>query len=890
MKRSISNSNDVDKPVRRRKHRSKPNGNDVEDTPVPPADDTTAPTSPTSQPDISDVTSVTSMASGGTAGSSTHRRRRRRTAKSSGNTDIANMDDVKEVVLPDFTSGDSESTERKHRRRRHRRPTDGVTDTAADGASGNPNATPVTTSDVMPDVMSATTPLTNGISHADTCGDFIVSVIDPEIVAAKKRYEAELAELDSMLHKPIAKRKANATEFVVTVEEEEVIDPEPVGITNDLSWINTELDSLKKEPIVYRERPQRIPGRTKKSMKVPMTPFPIEQLQRNSIHREKLHVKYVVISAEYMFNKLFKQCVKTQLDILGYDDAEYKMDLEKWLSSRRIRKKTPKPTKYRGSYMYTNNYVIFVDTVFRMVTLFDRYMKNMKDVFGYENIVLIDDISWSSIPRPRPMWNFLTKTYCMRDKTAKLMMQQLRYLTLALPDIELEELIPFDNYLMRTFPEIYYVDMFHPKGKMKGMTTEGKFEARRRFLYLASLLQMQLSMKEVYLVWTEVFDILARRKRITTFTMVEQWGKHNRPHLIIDRVNTVHNKFRKGEWVGMTNTMDTKVNNITTMNELSDWKRFKGVLTGTKDDKSASRRTTNNAAHLAVQNIAKRSASAGARGSSRSGSTGGHNSNSGANTGGNGNGGIRSTDSMFSKTVNTWGIGGGSTNGTTNGTSSSNNGVYVRESNTGTITVDLDGTVTITPKPRQRGPNRYELWQEHVYTGVLANPDKLKRKKPNKLYTDYKPTSDVFDFNIIHIFNKENCVFITRKCVPYDHIFYYDFHKVYYPITCRKYVNCELDETVRLTKYVQHKRTLLSYFDDTNKECAEYMLDLNDGLYQMLFDDLDSLYKKDTVGKDVIRPDKYMEYDTSYVTYDMMAQLMGPLIARFNKKFKTEVL
>lgn len=563
-----------------------------------------------------------------------------------------------------------------------------------------------------------------------------------------------------------------------------------------------------------------------------MKKYDVSELNRSTVHREFLHVKYCVISAEYVFSKLYRKCVKVQLDTLAYDDSEFRLEMSKWISSKRYRKHNSKPTKKHNSYIYTNNYIIFVDTVFRMVTLFDRYIKNLKNRrCEYENVVLINDISWTSIPRCHQMWNFETKSYCTREKIASMMIQDLKLISEIFLSSELDEFETFNTYLMKTFPELYHIDYFHPRARNIVVTREGKEKLHQRFMYLASLLQMQLSMKEIYLAWMVVFDVIAKRKNIQAFTMIEPWSKHNTPKIIIEHQYTERNKFAHGQWVGMVDRHEGKIDNVNTMNALGDWRRFKCKYSEITDKK------------LIQQIQDKRTAkSAG-----------------------------KQTKKRMTKIA------------TVNVSSANNANVTSATSNVNDITA-------IQLPVRSATPMSKRVKRKKVKRKRAATPKPAMVQKKMYWHERYRNDSDVFDFNIIHIFSEQKCLFVTRKFVPYPNIFYFKSKAAHYPIASKKYSKCELDSGARLVKYTPHNRTLLSCFDDISRECAERVLDLNDGLRIMMFDDVKALYTNDTVGENVIRPDGFSEYDYSWITKEMIYDFMPDVITKFNKHYKTEVV
>lgn len=617
-----------------------------------------------------------------------------------------------------------------------------------------------------------------------------------------------------------------------------------VRCVNDFEWDDPEPEGEASNTPV--KKPNTLPWLVDSKLfasepLVPMVKYDIHMLNRSTIHKEFLHVKYCVISAEYLFNKLYHKCVKIQLDTFGYDDAEFKSELAKWLGSKRYRRHNPKPEKKRNSHIYTNNYVIFVDTVFRMVTLFDRYIKNMKKYrCEAEHIVLINDISWTSIPKCRMVYDFGTKTFCTREKIAWMMIRQLHLISETFRNCDLDEFETFNTYLMKAYPEMYHIDYFHPRGKVSSVTEEGREKIRKRMMDLAALLQMQLSMKEVYLAWMMVFDVLSKRKGITAFTMIEPWGKRNVPKLVLEHQYTESNRFVGGNWVGVRDRHAGKIDNVNAMNALGDWRQFKCKyidLTG-------------------------------------------QNTTSAANKG------VKSTNTNSVKSTNT--------------KDSNVKGVAapMRTQRKRAMTPTNKMAPTTTPKSSKVSTLKSTGGKRKKFTKTIG----INKCEPRRRAQTVKPTpkpyiaqhywndSDVFNFNIIHIFNTQKCLFITRKFVPYTNVFYFKSKAPHYPIMSKKYHNCELDTSTKLVKYVPHNRTLLSCFDDINRECAERVLDLNDSLRVMLFDDMKALYVDDTVGEDVVRPDRYSEWDYSWITREMAYEFMPNVIVAFNKHFKTDVV
>lgn len=94
------------------------------------------------------------------------------------------------------------------------------------------------------------------------------------------------------------------------------------------------------------------------------------EMQKRCICREAVNCNTIIISAKKMFRRIFRVCKFNQLNIFGMSgDLGHKC------------------------YMYTNNYNIMLDTIFRMTYLSGVHIEKLKKKFGAKEVIIIDDLN-----------------------------------------------------------------------------------------------------------------------------------------------------------------------------------------------------------------------------------------------------------------------------------------------------------------------------------------------------------------------------------------------------------------------------------------------------------------------------------------------------------------
>ena len=215
------------------------------------------------------------------------------------------------------------------------------------------------------------------------------------------------------------------------------------------------------------------------------------------VSKEKLNCDVVVISASKMFNRLFDECKDEQLDMFG---------LNKFYNNR--------------CYIYLNNFSIMIDTVFRLIRLFDDYYTKIQKRFKPKEIIIINDlnklestedpkiIAKNICPKKWYMYNYLVHHMDSDDEIYRQMMWKLKTLRNFLDDEEIEDYDCWEVLLSKKFPNLYD---FCLRGRLyKLHNYYAKQKVLNQFLYLVSLSQMQLTQFEIYVCWKYVLKIIRK--------------------------------------------------------------------------------------------------------------------------------------------------------------------------------------------------------------------------------------------------------------------------------------------------------------------------------------------------------------------------------------------
>lgn len=147
----------------------------------------------------------------------------------------------------------------------------------------------------------------------------------------------------------------------------------------------------------------------------------------------------------------------------------------------------------------------------------------------------------------------------------------------------------------------------------------------------------------------------------------------------------------------------------------------------------------------------------------------------------------------------------------------------------------------------------------------------------------YKTSMQDFNYNILHVFDEQRTVVISKEKPPIDNIFYYDFNRLYYPAGLPTVKKFEPDETTQLIKWKSKMKPLIDYFKDCEDDCHGKILDINDYMTTEVFRDLNKSYIKNKL--DTVTADRFDEDEYSWITVDLYRELVSETVQRFNKLF-----
>lgn len=210
---------------------------------------------------------------------------------------------------------------------------------------------------------------------------------------------------------------------------------------------------------------------------------------KSCVCRDNVKCKYVVASSNTIFCYIFKKCVNIQLSMFGCEGVK------------------------NNTYIYMNNFNIFLDTVFRMLVLFKRTFEKLRDKFDFGKMILVDDIN--EAPKKWFMWNYLTRTMTDDDYLFKSAIHKLKTLSKLLDEDEKSDFDSWEEFLSQMYKGDYDFSFHYPPYRISNFYK--KKETVKKFIYLISLTQMQLSQNEILMCWKYVLNVVSQLKDVKVF-------------------------------------------------------------------------------------------------------------------------------------------------------------------------------------------------------------------------------------------------------------------------------------------------------------------------------------------------------------------------------------
>lgn len=210
---------------------------------------------------------------------------------------------------------------------------------------------------------------------------------------------------------------------------------------------------------------------------------------KSCVCKDNIKCKYIVVSSSTLFHRIYKKCVNVQLSMYGCDGVK------------------------KNTYIYLNNFNIFIDTVFRMLVMFKKEFKKLREKFDFSKMILINDLH--ETPKKWYMWNYLTRTKANDDFIFKCAIHKLKTLSKLLDDDEMYDYDSWEEFLSQTYKGDYDFSLHYPPYKISNFYK--KQNVIKKFVYLISLTQMQLSQNEILEAWKYVLNVVSKNKNVKVF-------------------------------------------------------------------------------------------------------------------------------------------------------------------------------------------------------------------------------------------------------------------------------------------------------------------------------------------------------------------------------------
>lgn len=196
---------------------------------------------------------------------------------------------------------------------------------------------------------------------------------------------------------------------------------------------------------------------------------------------ENKELKYAVIDVSYYINLIIKNVYSEQQKIFG----------------RSIREETQ-----QNKMIYLNNFFVCLDTTFRFLSHTRHLMNKLKEDYNTKKFyfVIPQQLTlprWYRVFGPKGFHDFqLSKEDAYRE-TARYLEQLAPYLT----DEEIEEYIPFEKFIAKEYPTIFYRTL-HSRNVIYEYSRETRNSKKNLFYCMMQILQSQPTENE----WKYIID------------------------------------------------------------------------------------------------------------------------------------------------------------------------------------------------------------------------------------------------------------------------------------------------------------------------------------------------------------------------------------------------
>ena len=505
---------------------------------------------------------------------------------------------------------------------------------------------------------------------------------------------------------------------------------------------------------------------------------------KSSIVHDKIKSNHLIISANFFLNTIYSRCLNTQLRLYNFDpkfikettDQKHQHHLHRYDKQKFVNFNT-----HRNICL--NHYTLFIDTIFRCVSLSILELNRLCERFGAKHIIFENDLTICTLPKKLKTWNKLTKSYMNNFQIYILVINRMRILSKLLCDDMLSDLNTWEQHLMKDF-HCYNFAMHYPEYRIRekyqykdvgniyenidrwkkmANTKYAKyaFKLLHETYYLLGLTQEHLEPVEIYKIFEYTLDTLSKMKHIRVMNIRKHSGKHD--------VN-----MRGGHDVNMY--MRASNANIHVDNSVDVHGQRMGQHTSVDNSVDV------HGQHTCADN---------------------------------------NTD-MYMR--------------------ASNANIYVDSTDYADILTQSaskdDSHVKSTRKSKYRRKHKN-------IKRPINNVNTLRPLLTLKLNT--VPSYELFSYKIItQLPQHEKVIFISNQFVSYTNCFIFNFKHLYYPklILAQNY---DIASDHELVKYERSNMKIIDYYDFCNELCMDRILDCYDYMTMELFSHIERTYKYNTI-------------------------------------------
>ena len=270
--------------------------------------------------------------------------------------------------------------------------------------------------------------------------------------------------------------------------------------------------------------------------------------------------KYIVVSADFIFNRFYEKCRNQQLKLYSFTPS-----INKFTQSTHSIPKQSRPIESTeqivSSDICINHYTLFIDTVFRLIASFVHEYTYLSNKYHFQHFIIENDLSTNHLPIKMKVYNKLTKSYMHTSQIYRLIINKLRILSKLLDDDMLADYDILEQQLAKRYKQ-YNFSMHYPKYKLNKIFQYKDFgdvflnlehynrmptkkysnytkRQLRELWYLIYLTQEHLDSMEIYNAFEYALNVISKYKKVSVVNIkcdsnIEYYKKFS--YKILDKI------------------------------------------------------------------------------------------------------------------------------------------------------------------------------------------------------------------------------------------------------------------------------------------------------------------------------------------------------------------